>query len=131
MPRPISKINLALRCSEMFAVLFEPLRSIARANGYNLVAHGSLVRDIDLIAVPWSEQAIPPVELANMIQSAAATLVGQAEERDRTYAAAPEYFDAGQPGAKPFGRLCWSFWLHDRGPYIDLSVMPPERAPSV
>ena len=39
-----------------YAIMFEPLKSIALKYGYNLVLHGSLNRDMDLIAIPWQEQ---------------------------------------------------------------------------
>lgn len=39
-----------------YAIMFEPLKEIALKYGYNLVLHGSLNRDMDLITVPWQEQ---------------------------------------------------------------------------
>ena len=38
-----------------YALMFEPLKEIALKYGYNLVLHGSLNRDFDLIAIPWQE----------------------------------------------------------------------------
>lgn len=38
-----------------YAYNFEPLKEIAFKYGYNLVLHGSLNRDMDLIAIPWQE----------------------------------------------------------------------------
>ena len=38
-----------------YAIMFEPLKEIALKYGYNLVLNGSLNRDMDLIAIPWSE----------------------------------------------------------------------------
>lgn len=38
-----------------YALMFEPLKEIALKYGYNLVLHGSLNRDLDLIAIPWQE----------------------------------------------------------------------------
>lgn len=38
-----------------YAIMFEPLKEIALEYGYNLVLHGSLNRDMDLIAIPWNE----------------------------------------------------------------------------
>lgn len=39
-----------------YAIMFEPLKEIALKYGYNLVLHGSLNRDMDLITIPWQEQ---------------------------------------------------------------------------
>ena len=39
-----------------YAIMFEPLKEIALKYGYNLVLHGSLNRDMDLIAIPWAQK---------------------------------------------------------------------------
>jgi hypothetical protein len=41
-----------------YELLIEPLRAVARSLGYALTVHGSLVRDIDLVAVPWTSDAV-------------------------------------------------------------------------
>lgn len=38
---------------QFYSVVFAPLQAIARDLGYNLVLHGSMNRDFDLIAIPW------------------------------------------------------------------------------
>lgn len=50
----------------MYALFFENLKRIAKRHGYNLVLHGSLNRDMDLIAVPWVDSPKPELK---MIQS--------------------------------------------------------------
>ena len=39
----------------LYAYYFYELKEIALKYGYNLVLHGSLNRDLDLIAIPWQE----------------------------------------------------------------------------
>jgi hypothetical protein len=39
----------------LYAYYFQGLKEIALKYGYNLVLHGSLNRDLDLIAIPWQE----------------------------------------------------------------------------
>jgi hypothetical protein len=39
-----------------YSYCFEQLKAIAIMNGYNLCIHGSLNRDLDLIAFPWIEK---------------------------------------------------------------------------
>lgn len=39
-----------------YAYNFHPLKEIALKYGYNLVLHGSLNRDMDLIAIPWAKE---------------------------------------------------------------------------
>ena len=38
------------------AKIFPIMRETAKAHGYALAVHGSLVRDIDIIAIPWEER---------------------------------------------------------------------------
>jgi hypothetical protein len=39
----------------LYTYIFFSLKEIALEYGYNLVIHGSMNRDLDLIAVPWEE----------------------------------------------------------------------------
>jgi hypothetical protein len=43
----------------MYALFFYDLKRIAKRYGYNLVLHGSLNRDLDLIAIPWVDNPKP------------------------------------------------------------------------
>lgn len=92
--------------------IMRPLRTEAKLHGYALATHGSMARDIDLIAVPWTEDAKPVDILIGGLRSVLMRLypitleVGPNLERP-----------------KPHGRLCWSFWIRP-WTYIDLSVMP-------
>lgn len=43
----------------LYANYFEHLKTIALKYGYNLVIHGSMNRDLDLIAIPWNEEIKP------------------------------------------------------------------------
>ena len=40
----------------MYAFFYEELKVIAKEYGYNLVLHGSMNRDLDLIAIPWVDE---------------------------------------------------------------------------
>lgn len=46
----------------LYAYYFLSLKEIAFRYGYNLVLHGSLNRDLDLIAIPWAEKLSGTVE---------------------------------------------------------------------
>lgn len=94
--------------------VLRPLRERAKMLGYALTVHGSLERDIDLVAVPWTDAAHEPEHLANSIRQVLEKLYGVGLE-------APP--NAEHP--KPHGRLCWSFWIRP-WTYIDLSVFPPQ-----
>lgn len=110
-----------------YELLIEPLRKEARRLGYAIGVHGTLKRDIDLIACPWTKDAVSARDLAAALGEIIERINGVAFrhecERD-------EYFDRGQPGGKPHGRLCWN-WHLGGGPYIDLSVMPRTDPPDL
>lgn len=95
------------------------LQKTARLCGYALLIHGSLKRDIDLVAVPWTEEAVTAEQLAESIRQ-------RAEELNNAKAAFLAPHEAHEfPKHKPHGRLCWGFHLGG-GPYLDLSVMPTQ-----
>lgn len=119
-----------------FERLIDPLREVARRLGYALAVHGSLVRDIDLVAVPWTNDAVGGRTLARAIQCRAREIIGYAEPHPvEATSSNPKFFRDGFSGycvgvgriyPKPHGRKSWTFHLrrtHD-GPYIDLAVMP-------
>lgn len=84
----------------------------ARQQGYALGLHGSLNRDLDLIAVPWVEDARSAEELVQALAEALAIT--------RLHRIRGPYLD------KPHRRLCWNLHL-DYGAYIDLSVFLREQ----
>lgn len=52
-----------------YMCLYPGLAEVSRANGYALAVHGSLARDMDLIAVPWIEHPATPDELVSAFES--------------------------------------------------------------
>lgn len=106
-------------CGRKYRKLIAPLRTRARELGYAIGVHGSLQRDIDLIAIPWTSEAVPGRVLAESLFAVV--------ERVNGYAAwswsmlGSEFTLDGCPGMKPHGRLGWVINLGG-GPYIDLSV---------
>jgi hypothetical protein len=51
----------------LYAYYFLQLKEIAQEYGYNLVVHGSMNRDLDLIAIPWVNDPKPELELINAL----------------------------------------------------------------
>ena len=110
---------------EHYERLIGPLRETARDHGYALAVHGSLVRDIDLIACAWVDTAAPAPVLAKALLATVAVHNGGVARWSWRADRDPEYTLAGCPGSKPHGRLCWVINLtRGAGPYIDLSVFP-------
>lgn len=50
-----------------YASCLGDLQQIAKDLGYNLLVHGSLNRDMDLVAVPWSDEPATHFELLKQI----------------------------------------------------------------
>ncbi len=111
---------------QIYRRLIDPLRATARGLGYTLAVHGTLKRDIDLVAVPWAAEAVEARVLAEALAETARKWNGGLAHMAGVEAADPWHV-AGCPTQKPFGRLCWSYHL-GAGPYIDLSVVPREYA---
>lgn len=115
---------------EKYELLIGPIRERAKELGYAVGVHGTLKRDIDLIACPWSSGAVDPEHLAEQIRLVVEKVIGYAQPGVREVS---EYFLNGSPGAKDHGRLCWTWYLDKKssedcqGTYVDLSVMPRMR----
>ncbi len=94
--------------------LFPILAEVAHINGYALAVHGSVSRDFDLVAIPWTDKAISSLG----IMSAIANQVGVSDGCQITKVRIAQ----GRQG-KPHGRISYTIPL-SCGAAIDLSVMP-------
>lgn len=83
------------------------IAALAREYGYAITVHGSLQKDLDLVAIPWSKVAVSGEEIVQAI----AEMVGGF------------MLDGERAMEKPHGRKAWIIHL-GAGLYIDLSVMP-------
>ncbi len=84
-------------------------RAVAKREGYALGVHGSMARDLDLIAAPWTEKACDADELIEHLCRALDATLFETDQK-------PEH--------KPHGRKAWSLHLLGLGLYLDVSVMP-------
>ena len=114
--------ELAEQVKGYYEILIDALRYVAYRHGFALAVHGSLRRDIDLIAAPWRESAVGGDALAKAISGAIEAIIGTSRERK----------EFPNPEKKPCGRLGYSFYLthDDFGPYVDLSIMPVTKSES-
>lgn len=102
---------------ELYKTILPDLTRIARKCGYALAVHGSLERDLDLIAVPWIHGAREPEELIAIIKR---EVNGVELEQDTN------------PAERAYGRKVWAIYFgpgpYDfrTGPYLDISVMSKE-----
>lgn len=122
-----------------FGCIYPGLCDIARANGYALAIHGSVTSDLDLIACPWTSEAISAEDLYALLGCHIGALSYRdllkrdcgswASEVNVDKMVAAEWARIGEPrgpldcALKPHGRKAWNLYLH-AGVKVDLSVMP-------
>lgn len=94
------------------------IRLAARNQGYAVAVHGSLNRDIDLIAVPWREGAMNADLLVETICGAVTGVVGSCLKHGEEWT------------EKPHGRRARTLMVYcgENHMQIDLSVMPTKEA---
>ena len=63
------------------AALYPDLVSICQKHGYALACHGSLARDLDLIAIPWAEKYSKPAEVIHQITKDLALTLDSGEKK--------------------------------------------------
>lgn len=103
----------------LYAKYYFYLKEIAEKFGYNLLVHGSMNRDLDLVAIPWTEEATEPdpmiEELAKFL---GARILDQSYQNRNCF---------------PHGRMSYIINLNrggkwneykDKQYYLDISVMP-------
>lgn len=112
----------------MFACLLPDLVKAGREVGYAIAPHGSMARDFDLIAVPWTEEAGSGEQLIMRLLS----VTGGHLQDGHTKRPDSEEWDkkpGDTPTPKPHGRLAWIIYLGNHGGlYLDVSVMPRQKS---
>lgn len=107
-----------IRPAASYAALYPLLAEKVRPLGYALAIHGSMARDMDLVAVPWVRKPERPERVFEAIKEA----VDGVSDFDNV------------PGIEVSpGRRGWLIWFRDAGgealadrhPNIDLSVIDP------
>ncbi len=103
-----------------FAWMVPHLSKVARIYGYAIGLHGSMDRDLDLMAVPWTDSAAPAETLVEALRESVDGFI-----RNDPPTKGNEYdAQTRNPNDKPHGRKAWSIYFAGRRFYIDLSVMP-------
>jgi len=99
-----------------YAKTFTVARCIAWSEGYAMLLNGSFTRDLDLLAVPWTEHAAEPEHLVKRIVLALDDLEVLTKRPG----------ELSQANERPHGRLSWTLTFKTFGDprFVDLSVMP-------
>jgi hypothetical protein len=94
------------------AGLYPALSDLFRRHGYALAIHGSVASDLDLIAVPWVEDAKDPAEVIAHVQKAYGSTFA---ERDK---------EPCVPQPKPLGRIAYKVHMSFGHCALDISFTP-------
>lgn len=115
----------------LYGFYFEVIKEIGLKYGYNIVLHGSMNRDLDLIAIPWAQIIDDKVRMLNEIAEALGGYILIESDDDR------KLFRE-----KYHGRECWVININrtikckygamvteiientDPQYYIDISILP-------
>ncbi len=106
-----------------YSVCLEGLQQISKDMGYNLLIHGSMNRDMDLVAIPWINEPKSHFELLD----AFCEYLGL--PLDRTFEGVENYMHSALPG----GRDAYVINLNRGGKfngyldaqyYLDISITP-------
>ncbi len=102
-----------------YAVLYAGLREEAFKHGYALALHGSLQKDLDVVAVPWVEVVSDPDTLAKALCNRANGVIVDGSVRNEFGI----FIRETNPKKKPHGRLAYTIHLGSDSGYVDLSVI--------
>lgn len=85
------------------------MRIVCWQYGYSLALQGSMTRDLDVVAIPWTKLAVPPE-----------ALVHQIADRTKTR------MQSKEPTLKEHGRMSWTLFFpgFEDPRWIDFSAMP-------
>jgi hypothetical protein len=106
--------------------LYVILTETARQHGYALAVHGTVTRDLDLVAIPWADEVSEPDVLIEALRGAVGGFIIPTGTKGGRYDAARGEFvevEIQNPTLKPHGRLAWNIHL-EAGAILDISVIP-------
>ena len=92
-----------------YTILYPMFRKKALDLGYTLALHGSMANDMDLIAVPWIDEAADEIELVKALSDC----IGETVWKD---------YHFKNPKEQPHNRITYTLSIFSDW-YIDLSIM--------
>lgn len=94
----------------LYAHVYPIIVDVGREHGYAVALHGSLARDLDVLAVPWVEEPKDQRTFAEAVTRALEAVAGD------------DLMLLGPFTGKPHGRVVWTIALYG-GAFVDLSVV--------
>lgn len=100
----------------IYSQLLPRIRERGKELGYAIAIHGTMERDFDLLAVPWTEDAGSADDLVHFIAEAVGGyVIGDGVNEHGMV--------SDKPTVQPHGRMSWNICWGGKA-FIDLSVMP-------
>lgn len=106
----------------LYAYYYENLKQIAKDAGWNLLLHGSMNRDLDLLLIPWAEN-ITKTHM-DLIQEFMHVLGGSLNDGGQTTHHGRLQYVINLNRGGYYGELSRRMFLADQQYYIDISVIP-------
>lgn len=100
----------------IYSQILPRIREAGKNLGYAIAIHGTMTRDLDLLAVPWIEDAAEPSALVKVIADEVSGYIIGDRTDERGYV-------SDHPHEQPHGRMSWNICWGGKA-FIDLSVMP-------
>lgn len=92
-----------------YTVIYPKFRQKCLELGYTLALHGSMATDMDMIAIPWVEDAAPETEVVKAISDC----IGETVWKE---------YHIKDPKEQPHNRITYTLSIYSDW-YIDLSIM--------
>src|SRR5687767_11253440 len=107
---------------QFYTYCFLTLKEIAKEHGYNLVIHGSMNRDMDLIAIPWCKELKPAEEMiAAFLEYLDGTILHERDEDREKFA---QLFHGRRNYVINLNRGSKFNEFEDVQYYLDISITP-------
>lgn len=99
-----------------YMMVYVKLERIATRHGWNLTLHGSMARDLDIVLIPWTEDAEPEEIVLNAFEKFV--------KGTSYYKQSKKHGGKLHATEKPHGRIAYSIYIGTGGQYLDISIMP-------
>lgn len=104
----------------IYSQILPKIRAVAKTMGYAVAIHGTMQRDLDLLAVPWVENAVEPIALVKAFADIVdGYVIGDTADNRGGL--------SERPTQQPHGRLSWNIIWGGKA-FVDLSVMPLKQS---
>lgn len=114
---------------QFYTYVFSEMRRIAEVHGYNLLIHGSMNRDLDLVLIPWEKQ-ISPIDtvMSDFCNYVGGKMMYQTPEQRNVFPHGRLSYvielNRGGYALNPDGSWDETKFIPDPEYYIDISVIP-------